>query len=176
MSSSPSPSQPVLAYIAFGANLGNPLDAYAGALEAIAALATTRIVSCSSLYRSEPVGVSGHPDYTNAVIAVETALSPLVLLQSLLEIERIGGRTRDTVLAPRTLDLDLLLHGETVATDPDLQLPHPRMHLRAFVLLPLAEIAPGIVIPGQGQVEALLARVDDQRIARIQTHLPSPTT
>lgn len=164
------------AYIAFGANLGNPVETYAGALDAIAALATTRVVSYSSLYRSEAVGVSGHPDYTNAVIAVDTQLKPIALLESLLEIERIGGRIRDHSIAPRTLDLDLLLYGDTLLSTPALQLPHPRMHQRAFVLLPLAEIAPDVDIPGHGPIRRLLARVGNQRIARIEAPAPRLTT
>src|SRR5690606_1860938 len=121
----------------------------------------------SSLYRSAPVGVTGQPDYTNAVIAAETTLPAPELLTALLAIEQAAGRTRDYHQAPRTLDLDLLLYGETEIHQPGLEVPHPRMHQRAFVLLPLAEIAPQASIPGHGPVAALLPGVAGQRIARL---------
>ncbi|MBN8442579.1 MAG: 2-amino-4-hydroxy-6-hydroxymethyldihydropteridine diphosphokinase [Thauera sp.] len=156
----------VRAYVAFGANLGDPQSAFALALERLAALPGTRVVAQSSLYRSAPIGVDdGHPDYVNAVVAIDTALAPRALLESLLAIEREGGRTRHAQLAPRTLDLDLLLYGEATIAEPGLIVPHPRMHERAFVLHPLAEIAPMATIPGVGVVAGLLNRVADQSIA-----------
>ncbi len=157
----------VRAYVSFGANLGDPAAALAFALERLAALPATRVAARSACYRTAPVGVSGQPDYTNAVIALDTALAPRALLDALLEIERAGGRTRESPLAPRTLDLDLLLHGSAVVREPGLELPHPRMHQRAFVLRPLAEIAPGAVIPGHGPAAALLPGVADQTISRL---------
>jgi 2-amino-4-hydroxy-6-hydroxymethyldihydropteridine diphosphokinase len=158
---------PVRAYVAFGANLGEPAAALELARRRIDALPDTRVAACSSLYHSAPVGVSGQPDYTNAVIAVDTNLPAPALLAALLEIERAAGRTRDFHLAPRTLDLDLLLYGDARIQLPQLEVPHPRMHLRAFVLLPLAEIAPQACIPGHGPVAGLLATVADQRISRL---------
>lgn len=156
------------AYVAFGANLGEPLAAHGQALAELAALPGTRVSAQSSCYRTAPVGVAGEqPDYINAVIELETTLSPRALLEALLTIERAGGRTRTGHRAPRTMDLDLLLHGDTVIDAPDLTLPHPRMHERAFVLRPLAEIAPHLIIPGRGPVAALLANVAGQSIRRL---------
>ncbi len=172
MSASASPpaepcAPPIRAYVAFGANLGDPAAALALALARLDALPGTRVAACSSCYRSAPVGVSGQPDYINAVIALDTALAPRALLDALLDIERQGGRTRAYHQAPRTMDLDLLLHGANVVCEPGLELPHPRMHLRAFVLRPLAEIAPEASIPGRGAAAALLDTVADQTIARL---------
>lgn len=161
-------ARPVSAYIAFGANLGEPRAALANALELLAALPDTRVVSHSSCYRSAPMGVTGQqPDYINAVVAIETALAPRPLLEALLAIEARGGRTRESHRAPRTMDLDLLMHGDTVVDEPGLILPHPRMHLRAFVLQPLIEIAPDLVIPGIGAVSSLLPAVAGQAISRL---------
>lgn len=158
---------PVRAYVAFGANLGDPAAAFALALERLAGLPDTVVAAHSPLYRTAPVGVAGQPDYINAVIALDTGLAPRALLDALLAIEHEGGRSRDYQLAPRTLDLDLLLHGDAVIHEPGLEVPHPRMHLRAFVLRPLADIAPQAVIPGRGSVAALLPAVAGQAIARL---------
>ncbi len=158
----------IRAYIAFGANLGDPAQAFQLALERIAALPATQVAARSSLYHTAPVGVTDeHPDYINAVIAVDTALAPRALLDALLAIEHEGGRTRPAQLAPRTMDLDLLLHGDAVIDEPGLVVPHPRMHERAFVLQPLAEIAPDAEIPGRGRVLALLAGIRGQAIVRL---------
>ncbi|THF55378.1 2-amino-4-hydroxy-6-hydroxymethyldihydropteridine diphosphokinase [Pseudothauera rhizosphaerae] len=167
MTPSPPGSGPVRAYIAFGANLGEPAAAFEFACTRIAALPGTRVTARSALYRSAPVGVSGQPDYINAVIGVDTTLPAADLLAALLAIEEAAGRTRDYHQAPRTLDLDLLLYGDAEIHLPQLHVPHPRMHRRAFVLLPLAEIAPQAVIPGHGPVAALLPGVADQTISRL---------
>jgi 2-amino-4-hydroxy-6-hydroxymethyldihydropteridine diphosphokinase len=159
----------VRAYIAFGANLGDPVAAFAEALQRLDALPDTRVVARSSLYRSAPVGVAGQPDYLNAVIALDTALAPRPLLEALLTIEHDAGRRRDFPMAPRTLDLDLLLHGDAVIDEAGLQVPHPRMHERAFALLPLAEIDPAASIPGRGAVAALLPALAGQAIERVPT-------
>lgn len=155
------------AYVAFGANLGDPAAVFRFACARIDELPRTRLVARSSLYRTAPIGVGEQPDYLNAVIAIETRLAPLTLLEALLAIEIEGGRTRPFIRAPRTLDLDLLLYGEQLIDEPELSVPHPRMHLRAFVLAPLAEIAPELVVPGRGPVTALLAGVDDQIVTRL---------
>lgn len=157
----------IRAYIAFGANLGDPAAAFADALQRLDALPGTRVVASSSLYRSAPVGVAGQPDYLNAVIALDTTLAPRPLLEALLAIEHDAGRRRDFPMAPRTMDLDLLLHGDAVIDEPGLQVPHPRMHERAFALLPLAEIAPAASIPGRGEVAALLPALAGQAIERV---------
>ena len=155
------------AYIAFGANLGDPAAAFARAQQRLDALPGTRVTACSSLYRSASLGVIGQPDYLNAVIAVDTTLAPRPLLDALLAIEHDCGRTRDFPLAPRTMDLDLLLHGDAVIDESGLQVPHPRMHERAFALLPLAEIDPAASIPGRGRIIDLLPALAGQAIERI---------
>ncbi|MDR2014473.1 MAG: 2-amino-4-hydroxy-6-hydroxymethyldihydropteridine diphosphokinase [Azoarcus sp.] len=156
------------AFIGFGANLGDPFATMPRALEALAALPETRLAACSSYYRSAPLEVSGpHPDYINAVIALDTGLSSQALLDALLRIESVCGRSRNGMVAPRPIDLDLLLYGETVMQSPTLTLPHPRMHQRAFVLLPLAEIAPALSIPGHGPLTSLLENVKGQRVVRV---------
>lgn len=167
---------PTRAFVGFGANLGDPFAVLPSILKTLAALPETRLAACSSYYRSAPQGVTGqHPDYINAVIALDTGLSPRTLLARLLAIESAFGRKRPAALAPRAIDLDLLLHGKTAMQSPALILPHPRMHERAFVLLPLAEIAPGLSIPGHGALSSLLKKVKGQRIVRIQgTHPAMP--
>lgn len=156
-----------LAYVALGANLGNPILTVKSAIGNLAALAETERVATSSLYRTSPVGLKNQPDFINAVVALETQLSPAALLEQLFVIELQFGRQRSVRNAPRTLDLDLLLHGDCVLATSQLTLPHPRMHERAFVLAPLAEIAPQAVIPGHGPIDALLTTVADQAIERI---------
>jgi 2-amino-4-hydroxy-6-hydroxymethyldihydropteridine diphosphokinase len=154
------------AFIGLGANLGDARGALDAAFVALSALAGTTLCAASSIYRSAPIESSG-PDYLNAVIALDTVLSPRVLLAELQRIERAHGRERPYRNAPRTLDLDLLLHGTRRIETPMLTLPHPRMHERAFVLLPLAELAPAIAIPGRGTVIELLPAVSNQRIDRL---------
>lgn len=157
--------QAVRAYIAFGANLGDPAAAFDQTLTQLDALPATHVAGRSLLYRSAPVDAPGQPDYINAVIAVDTGLSPQQLLHALQDMEQAAGRSRAYRNAPRPLDLDLLLHGDTVLQDEELTLPHPRMHQRAFVLRPLAELAPRLRIPGHGELAPLLAAVADQAAA-----------
>jgi 2-amino-4-hydroxy-6-hydroxymethyldihydropteridine diphosphokinase len=145
--------EPVLAYVGVGANLGEAQQAVRQAVEALAALPGCRLAACSSLYGSAPVDSSG-PDYVNAVAAVATTLAPHALLQALQGIEQAAGRERPYRNAPRTLDLDILLYGSERIADALLTVPHPRMNERAFVLLPLAEIAPALVTPQQLQAVA----------------------
>lgn len=154
------------AYVALGANIGEPVQHLRAAVVDLDALPGTTVVARSSLYRSAPVGLVDQPDFINAVVSVDTTLAPLDLLQALLAIEARHGRVRSVPNAPRTLDLDLLLHGDAVMTSPALTLPHPRMHERAFVLQPLVEIAPDVVLPGLGPARDFLAAVANQEIAR----------
>jgi 2-amino-4-hydroxy-6-hydroxymethyldihydropteridine diphosphokinase len=154
----------IRAYVALGSNLGNPVQTIEDAMDAMAALRGSLLKAMSSLYRTAPVGLKHQPDFINAVVAIDTRLAPRDLLAELFALEARFGRERSVKNAPRTLDLDLLLHGETVQDDPELILPHPRMHERAFVLTPLAEIAPNLIIPGRGAVAGLLAACADQRI------------
>lgn len=157
-----------LAYIGLGANLGDPRGALDAAFAALAALPDSELLRRSSIYRSAPIDSSG-PDYLNAVAELRTALEPLALLHRLQAIELAHGRERPYRNAPRTLDLDLLLYGQTLTDSPELTLPHPRAHQRAFVLRPLAELVPDLVIPGRGRASELLVAVADQSIERLPT-------
>jgi 2-amino-4-hydroxy-6-hydroxymethyldihydropteridine diphosphokinase len=135
---------PVIAYIALGANLGNAVRTVQQAISQLGGMAHTQLVASSSLYRSAPVDSSG-PDYINAVAQVLTHLTAPQLLQQLQLQERMAGRQRPYANAPRTLDLDILLYGSASIQSPALTVPHPRMAQRAFVLQPLADIAPQLV-------------------------------
>ena len=153
-----------LAYVALGANLADPVEQVRAALLALTSLQESRLLRASSLYRTAPVGIHGQPDFINAVAALETTLSPQALLTALFAIEAQFGRRRDFFRAPRTLDLDLLLFDDLIIDSPELQLPHPRMHLRAFVMAPLVEIAPDCIVPGRGSAAAWLPAVSMQHI------------
>jgi 2-amino-4-hydroxy-6-hydroxymethyldihydropteridine diphosphokinase len=151
----------VTAYVALGANLGDPVAAVRSAAAALAGLPGTRVTAVSPLYRTAPVASSG-PDYVNAVAALETGLTAPELLSRLQAIEAGAGRERPYRNAPRTLDLDLLLYGSARIDSASLTVPHPRMTERAFVLVPLADIAPQLVTRAQ------LDAVAGQRIARAE--------
>jgi 2-amino-4-hydroxy-6-hydroxymethyldihydropteridine diphosphokinase len=156
---------PVCAYVGLGANLGDAAATIRSAFHAIAQFPQTERVGCSPLYRSAPVAASG-PDYVNAVMALSTRLSALQLLAHLQAVELAHGRERPYRNAPRRLDLDLLLYGDARIDLPQLCVPHPRMHQRGFVLRPLADVAPGLIVPGHGPLAALLAQVIDQDVTR----------
>lgn len=153
-------SQPVAAFVALGSNLGDPQSRVKQGFAALGALPRSTLRARSRLYRTPPWGIIDQPDFVNAAACVETALEPRELLDALLAIETRAGRVRGVRNGPRTLDLDLLLYGDRVIATPDLTVPHPRLHERAFVLLPLADIAPNLDVPGHGRVIDLLARVD----------------
>ncbi|MGB4065568.1 MAG: 2-amino-4-hydroxy-6-hydroxymethyldihydropteridine diphosphokinase [Azonexus sp.] len=155
------------AYVALGANLGDPAATVLAAFAALANLPESRVTHGSSLYRTAPVGLTDQPEFVNAVAQLETTLAPEALLDALFEIEQRFGRIRSEKNGPRTLDLDLLLYNDQFIDLPRLTLPHPRLHLRAFVLQPLAEIAPQLVIPGRGTVAAWLPAVANQGIVRL---------
>jgi 2-amino-4-hydroxy-6-hydroxymethyldihydropteridine diphosphokinase len=157
---------PARAFVGVGANLGDAIATVRSALDALARLDHTRVVRCSSLYRSAPVEAEG-PDFVNAVAELRTTLAPLAVLHRLQRIERDFGRARSVRNAPRTLDLDLLLYAEQVLDTEALTLPHPRAHLRAFVLWPLAEIDATLNLPGLGPIAPWLQGVADQRIERL---------
>jgi 2-amino-4-hydroxy-6-hydroxymethyldihydropteridine diphosphokinase len=149
------------AYIALGANLGDPPSQLRAALQQLRASAEVEVVAVSGFYRTPPLGPPGQPDYCNAVCAVETGLEPEGLLDLLQSIENAAGRRRDGERwGPRVLDLDLLHVEGRVSRTPRLTLPHPHLHQRAFVLVPLAEIAPDLQIPGLGSVESLVSAID----------------
>jgi 2-amino-4-hydroxy-6-hydroxymethyldihydropteridine diphosphokinase len=157
----------MIAWVGIGANLGDARGAVTDALARLARLPGTSLQSASSLYRTAPIDSSGD-DYINAVAALDTDLGAAALLGALQSIEQAHGRERPYRNAPRTLDLDLLLYGEQVIIDaPILIVPHPRMHERAFVLAPLAELDPDLVIPARGRVADLLPGVAGQAIERL---------
>ena len=149
------------AYVGLGSNLGDREQTLRAALAALAAHPALEVVAVSSLIDTEPVGYTAQPRFLNGVAALETGLSARELLELLLEVERRFGRSREDVppQGPRTLDLDLLVYGTDEIEEPGLRVPHPRLHERGFVLESLAEIAPGLDVPGRGRVEALLARL-----------------
>jgi 2-amino-4-hydroxy-6-hydroxymethyldihydropteridine diphosphokinase len=154
------------AFVALGSNLDHPAKQIRAAFAALAALSDTRVLQVSSLYRTAPVGFLDQPDFINAVAELDTMLAPRVLLQGLLEIESDFGRARSFPNAPRTLDLDLLWYQGESSTDTQLTLPHPRMHQRAFVLVPLSEIAPDLVLES-GRVLSLLGALDCAGVERL---------
>jgi 2-amino-4-hydroxy-6-hydroxymethyldihydropteridine diphosphokinase len=160
----------VRACIGLGGNQGDVVVAIESAFAAFDALPGTRLLQRSRLYRTPAWGMAAQPDFINAAAMLSTKLSPDTLLAELLRIERAAGRDRDAQTerwGPRALDLDLLLYGDAVIAQPGLCVPHPHMHERAFVLVPLAEIAPDLQVPGRGRVDALLAAVDAQGIVAL---------
>lgn len=157
----------VVVYIGVGANLGFSRDAVLNALADLSGLLQTTFVASASLYRSAPVDAEG-PDYINTVAELATTLSAHELLAALHAIETRYGRVRTTRNAPRTLDLDLLLYGDGILKTPDLTVPHPRIAERAFVLMPLIELAGPIDIPGRGRADVLLERIAAQDIERLE--------
>jgi 2-amino-4-hydroxy-6-hydroxymethyldihydropteridine diphosphokinase len=147
------------AYIGLGANIGNPQASIHRAVELISETPQVRLVALSTLRETEPVGFVDQPRFLNGVAAVDTELSAIVLLDRLLEIEQELGRKRSTRNGPRTIDLDLLLYDQVQLQLPGLELPHPRLHLRCFALIPLAELDEDLEIPGRGPIQLLLRRL-----------------
>jgi 2-amino-4-hydroxy-6-hydroxymethyldihydropteridine diphosphokinase len=149
------------AYVALGSNLGDSRRYLSEAIEAMARLPGTTVTARSRLYRTPPWGMLEQPEFINAAVQLDTGLSADELLDALLAIERAAGRTREGERwGPRTLDLDLLHMDGVRSAGERLILPHPRIAERAFVLLPLADLAPALELPGQGRVAALLAALD----------------
>ena len=151
---------PVTAFVALGANLGDAAQALKVAMANLACMPQTQLIRQSALYRTAPVGASG-PDYINAVVELSTALNAQDLLLALQQLEAAAGRQRPYANAPRTLDLDLLLYGDACVQSATLSVPHPRLTERAFVLVPLSDIAPHLV--SQAQLKA----VSGQAITRL---------
>jgi len=156
-----------LAWIGLGANLGDAAATVAAAIAALDGLPGTRLRQASRLYATPAWGNEDQPPFVNAVASVETGLPAEPLLQAMLALEQQFGRVRDPAVhwGPRALDLDLLLYGDQVLDQPGLQVPHPYLHERAFVLVPLAEIAPDLAIPGHGRVQDAVVRLDACGIA-----------
>jgi len=157
-----------VAFIGLGSNLADPSAQVSNAMRALGRLPQTRVVRCSSLYRSAPVGYLDQPDFINAVAQLETELAPRALLDALLALEHECGRTREFCNAPRTLDLDILLYDDLAHHEHGLTIPHPQMHLRAFVLQPLLEVAPDCVIPGIGSAADAAKKCAGQQIERLR--------
>ena len=155
------------AFVALGSNLDDPARKVQQAIAALGELSRTHVAAVSSLYRNAPVGNADQPDFVNAVAQLSTALAPQALLAALLAIEKRFGRERSFRNAPRTLDLDLLLYDAQCIAEPGLAVPHPRMHQRAFVLVPLLEIAPACLIPGLGPAAGWLGRCSGQTLKRL---------
>jgi 2-amino-4-hydroxy-6-hydroxymethyldihydropteridine diphosphokinase len=153
------------AFVGLGSNLDQPKRQIERGLAGLDALPHTRVVHRSRRYRTEPVGYADQPDFINAVAEIETALEPQALLRELLGLEQAHRRVRGPRNGPRTLDLDLLLYEDRELNEPGLVVPHPRMHERAFVLVPLHEIAPRTDVPGRGPVSSLLQRVDTRGVS-----------
>src|SRR4051812_10234265 len=160
------------AYVGLGSNLAHPRRQLAKALARLRRIDGVHVIAVSQNYVTAPIGGEPQPDYVNAVVLVATALRPRALLARLHAIERKQHRRREAKTprnSPRTLDLDLLLYGAQRIRSPDLIVPHPRMHERAFVLKPLTDVAPAVKIPGRGAARALLPRVREQRVRRTRT-------
>ncbi len=159
----------IRAYVGLGANLDGPAARLQRVFDELDAIPSTRVVTRSHLYKSAPLGPPDQPDYINAVAAIDTALEALPLLHALQALEARHGRRRDGERwGPRTLDLDMLLYGELALATPELTLPHPGLHERAFVLYPLSDVAPTLVIPGHGPIGALRERLPHTRIERLE--------
>jgi 2-amino-4-hydroxy-6-hydroxymethyldihydropteridine diphosphokinase len=160
----------VRAYIGIGSNLNDPAARVQAAFGELQRLPATRLAARSSLYGSKPMGPADQPDYVNAVAAVDTRMPAAELLQALAQIEDRQGRERGAAQwGPRTLDLDLLLYGEQCIATPALTVPHPGMHERDFVLVPLAEIAGDLVIPGHGPLSSLTPCCQQHDLVRLVT-------
>ncbi len=158
----------VRAYIGIGSNLNDPVAQVQQAISALQTLPDTTLVSASSLYSGTPMGPADQPDYVNAVAGIDTCLSASELLQAMNRIEERQGRVRQGVQwGPRTLDLDLLLYGDSSIDTPGLTVPHPGMHERDFVIVPLAEIAGNLAIPGRGQLKALASSCQSHALKKL---------
>ncbi len=156
----------VCAAIALGANLGDAEKTLDCAVKQLAQLEGSELIACSGTYHSRPLDLSDQPDYANKVALIETSQAPHRLLDALQAIEAQHGRVRDAHWGARTLDLDLITYGDTTMNDDRLTIPHPCAHRRSFVLEPLAEIAPDMVIPGRGSAAMLLETAKDNLIYR----------
>ena len=160
-------SGPARAVLSVGANLGDRLGTLQGCVQAIARLPDTDVLAISPVYETAPVGGPAQPDYLNAVLVIETGLPPRDLLEAAHRIEADFGRVRAERFGPRTLDIDIISYAGQVSDDPELTLPHPRAHERAFVLAPWHDIDPGAELPGQGAVTELLAGLDRAGVRQV---------
>jgi 2-amino-4-hydroxy-6-hydroxymethyldihydropteridine diphosphokinase len=157
-------------YLGLGSNLDDPENHLNSALEHIADIDQTTILSSSSFYKSPPLGPQDQPDFINCVVKLETELTAHILLETLQEIENQHGRKREIRWGPRTLDLDILLFGDMTINDDNLTIPHPQLAYRDFVLVPLNEIESDMIIPGMGPVSGLITRLETNSLQRIDVH------
>ncbi len=153
-----------IAYVSLGSNMGNSLEHIMSSVVEMENPGVTTVLARSSLYLTEPIGFLEQPKFVNCVVSLRTILTPIGLLARLQAIENSHGRVRSRINGPRTLDLDLLLHGQSAMHELRLQLPHPRLHEREFVLRPLIEIQPDIWIPGHGTGQQCLVRCRNQGV------------
>ncbi|WP_067516257.1 2-amino-4-hydroxy-6-hydroxymethyldihydropteridine diphosphokinase [Endozoicomonas ascidiicola] len=160
------------AYIALGSNLEQPELQLQRAVDEIDSFPGITLAGCSKLYQSDPVGPPGQPDYCNAVIAVDTTLTPIALLDAMQRVENDHGRVRSERWGPRTLDLDILLYGNEVVESERLTIPHYQMHLRNFVLLPLMDISPDLMLPGGMQLRKLAEKMGQDGLSVIAEQYP----
>lgn len=167
MASTASEKSWVEVFLGAGSNLEQPRVQLKRALSALQLLPGCKEVCCSPVYLSSPMGPQQQPDYLNAVIRMATWLTPRRLLGELQAIEQAQGRTREERWGPRTLDLDLLLYGDLVLDTVELKIPHPGIAARAFVLYPLRDIAPDLIIPGLGSLAKLISQVDASSLVRL---------
>ena len=154
-------------YIGLGSNMNSPVEQLHSAIKSLQKIPATTLLQTSSFYRTRPVGLKDQPDYINAVAMLNTGLAARVVLEHLQAIEDSHGRIRNTRWGPRTLDLDLLLFGESIIHDDKLTVPHPEMHKRGFVLYPLHEISADLVIPGYGPVEKFLHNLNADEVQKL---------
>ena len=157
-----------IAYIGLGSNMHSPIKQIKSAIKLIEEIASTEITDVSSLYKSKPLGPQDQDDYINAVVKIETELMPYELLERMQEIEKQHGRIRGERWGPRVIDLDILMFGNKIMTDQKLTIPHPEIHNRSFVLVPLAEIDSDCEIPGKGPISDLLATIDKSNVVQLQ--------
>ena len=155
-------------FIALGSNLENPKEQVENGILSIKKIDGVKILSKSNLYETPPVGILDQPNFVNAVIKIDSNLSPFALLDILLNIENIAGRIRTNKNGPRTLDLDILLFDNLILNDKNLIIPHPKMHERLFVLMPLKDIDENIVIPNQGSIKHIINKLTSENINRIK--------
>jgi len=155
-------------YLGLGSNLAEPVEQLKVALKSIGALSDTKLITCSSFYGSKPLGPQDQPDFVNAVCLIETLLSPHVLLSELQNIEQTQGRVKKRHWGERLIDIDILLCDQLCLQTESLTIPHSQMHLRDFVLLPLAEISPGLVIPKMDSVETLIEQLAENFVTVLE--------
>ena len=159
------------AYVAIGSNLGDPIAQVGAAFDALAGLNQSRLIARSKLYRTRPLGPQDQPQFVNAAAGLLTTLTPRELLRALKEIELLLGREAPVVRwGPRRIDLDLLLHGQARVSEADLVIPHPGLPSRNFVLYPLRDIAPDLVVAEHGRISDLAARAGSEGLVLLEDH------